>query len=1003
MASARGASTSRVRARGGCVPSWAARTGATSTSGGRRLATRPWTTPSSSRTTCSCGRCGTTTTPTRRCTQEVGDDRQLIDASFVLDLDDPDLTEEQLEASAPTGAPVRLVRGFPGSGKTTALLQAGSHSWGDKSLYLTFSKRLASESEKHFQTFAPEGTSTDVMTFGELLVELGADPDDAVLVPTVGGRGADLRDVLTVVKAQLGPWSGRTAELYAELHAHALGRALPIAFKGLPASPGGLVDPEALQADRSAAIGAPASSALAFVARHLRDKDLLDDLFPTVRAARAALDRSGEALPSRFHGVSAVLVDEVQDLTAVEAMLLLTVVARIGHMSGQMPQLIVAGDEAQTVRPTAFKWKSLADLITVVLGEGHAERSEISLKENLRSPRSVGLLIEATRAHYRLLDKDQRPGGLSYTESESETEGKVLYCHVPTVAGWTQVAALFQEQPSAQLVYPASELPADLAGGDMDIALSDQVKGLDFDLVGVVDAGSTQLELQALAAKAADDPLAGALGRTLADQFRVAVSRARENLVLLDRGEGDLSGAIHELLTEVDVDPVVSVEVDELADELAGEVDPLDRLSAQLDGVLAVLEDDPERALTKARAARDVLRLAQDADEVPEPEVLATHRLFGLACALAAVGSEKAGDLRRARRLQSEAAEAFALAGAVDAFAAVLALEEQARTRPLHSVDTSVVLDAVRVHPEVSRELGPLEPALRMALNQWMAAIGDQGLPVDEHLGASLAAAEQTAELFAHRQPELIELRQEAVARTAAAAEAAGRFDLALQCYEDQDDPSVEDLGRCLERLGQWEKAADLYEAERRGVDALRCVRQIPDIGRAITLAEQVEPGLVGRLRWAQALTERMVPAYTDEGAPLTAAESEHVAAMVAAGLARSQSSVPSEGALVDRAPEPVIAAEPTSEPVPAPAPPAASVIPGLEAPTAAEALQLALTDEDGLVRLEGLCVELDLDLEAASEICRKLGIRPIGGAQQITEDQAHRLRRRVSSMRADG
>lgn len=935
-------------------------------------------------------------------------DRHIIDAAFVLDVTDPDLTEEQLEAAAPVGAPVRLVRGFPGSGKTTALLQAGSHSWGAKALYLTFSKRLASESEKHFQTFAPIDTTTDVMTFGELLVELGADPDDAVLVPTIGIDAPQVRHAFQLVKGQLGPWSERPTELYAELHAHALGRALPVAFKGLPASPDGIVDPDALAADRAPTLGVPASNALAAAARHVRDAGLLDGLFPTIRAARSALDRSGASLPARFDGVSAVLIDEVQDLTAVEAMLVLTVAARIGHASGRMPQLIIAGDEAQTVRPTAFKWSLLADLVTLVLGGQHAKRSDISLKENLRSPRSIGLLIEATRSHYRLLDKDQRPGGLNYAESESETDGKVLYCHVPLATGWTELTSIFDEQPSAQLVYPGSEVPAELVETDADVALSDQVKGLDFDLVGVIDAGERQLELQALAAKAEDDPLSGALGRTIADQFRVAVSRSRENLVLIDRGIEDRSAAIHELMTEVSFDPVVSVGLEQLASELKGDVNPLDRLSAQLDDVAAILEDDPVRALAKARTAVDILRQAQDADDVPPPQVLATHRLLGLACALSAPWHEKQGEASEAALRRQEAKAALELAGLGGAFVAASAIEASVGTRPVADIDPAIVLTAVEAYPEVSRELAPLEPWLRSALVRWVEVAAEDGLPSGARLPSALSAIETTVELLSRRQPEISNSRYEALARTAGRAEEARAFDDALLCYRDYETPPVDDIGRCLEELGRWDEAADLYEGEARGADALRCVRQIPDLDRAITLAEQVEPEVVGRLRWARSLVERVDATFTDDGAPLTPAESAHVLAVLQAGVQRSIDSVPSADAAVDRVDPVGGSASPAAQGdllVPAAATPAPGVsapeLPGLEPPTGPEPLKLDLGEAPGLTALAALGAEIGMTADDMVELARKLGVRAVGDDLLVTQAQADRLRRRVASTRA--
>ena len=129
--------------------------------------------------------------------------------------------------------------------------------------------------------------------------------------------------------------------------------------------------------------------------------------------------------PPRLLGATCILVDEVQDLTHIESLLLLNVIARIGTASGTLPRVILAGDESQTVRPTDFKWSSLNTLLTTVFGS-NIKLEDISLEENLRSPLQIAKFVEATRSQYSILEKNLKPSGLTYTHVNDATIGRVI-------------------------------------------------------------------------------------------------------------------------------------------------------------------------------------------------------------------------------------------------------------------------------------------------------------------------------------------------------------------------------------------------------------------------------------------------------------------------------------------------------------------------------------------------------------------------------------------------
>ena len=90
----------------------------------------------------------------------------------VTDYDDTPFTEDQMRIAAPSASTVRTVRGYPGSGKTTALLLSALTAGNDRILYLTFNHRLVAEARGFLDTFLAEPGLADVLSFESLLEEL---------------------------------------------------------------------------------------------------------------------------------------------------------------------------------------------------------------------------------------------------------------------------------------------------------------------------------------------------------------------------------------------------------------------------------------------------------------------------------------------------------------------------------------------------------------------------------------------------------------------------------------------------------------------------------------------------------------------------------------------------------------------------------------------------------------------------------------------------------------
>lgn len=936
--------------------------------------------------------------------------RQVVSLEEVLQpSEDSPFTPEQLEIATKAEKPIRLVRGAPGSGKTTALWLAGSFVSGPKAIYLTYSRGLARAAEDYFRAFGPEGTAIDVLTFEDLLIELAdANPGSIDFMAPASGAEA-LAAALDGYRQKLGPWTGRIDELYAELHAHKVGRALPIELRGIAASGTSAVLPtKSYVQARSDVIGATAARASDAVGSFLAEKGLVDQLFPGPAHARALLVGHAEPPPPRFEYATSLFVDEVQDLTRVEAMLVLSLAARMGVASGTMPGLLIAGDEAQTVRPTDFQWAWFADLVDAVLGRKAGARTEHRLDENLRSPRILASVIEHTRAQYRLFDKEYRPSGVTYVDTDQTAISRVLYCRMNGAEDWEQVQQFFGDQPSAQLIYPGYRVPEeyaspveeeDDAAAAAEVATSDQVKGLDYSMVGVLDAGRRERELNDLVAQTQTNPIVSLWGRTLADQFRVAVSRATETLVLLDRGDEDHTSTVYELIGPDASAALEEVDTDGLVELLNDDIDAGELLDAQLEQVRQILDDEPERALRRIRSAHRILERARVADELTESQETETLRLHGVAAVLAVVRAGAAVDAKARRRYLDEASEWLGKSGLGDLYDTVTAIDARLTADPVGGSTVEAVSRAASEFEAISKRLPELEAPVRTALVRWVPRLETTEFPADENRADRvLDALDVAVAALEERHPELLPQRIACVRILAVRAADAEQWERALALHRRA--PSTEDElfeTLCLERLERWEEAADLHEAEGRLEDALRCVREIPDFERAAQLAE--DPWVVERMRWATGLVGSTDPAVLAVGAPITEAERAAIEAKLAEALDAAETAVPGErpprieepsDVQVEevQAEEPAVAENPDEETVIGATTPVAE-----KSPAEADVAPV----RQPLLTVAELAAELGLSVDDYLSLCARLGVPARTAVSTVPEFMADRVRRRAA------
>ena len=205
----------------------------------------------------------------------------------------------------------------------------------------------------------------------------------------------------------------------------------------------------------------PAASALEAAARleRLDSSTLAQRYFPELAIAWRAVDR----LRSHDHKVGpelldfdCVAVDECQDLTPIEAWFVVELAALINGQRRTPVPLLLAGDEAQTVRPTDFEWAWLSDLLHARVGTP----SEYKLSANLRSPHRIAGLVNRVWDLYSHIQKQERPSGTGYAEIEDDATDQILYCTAAPGPELSELLISFSTREGLALITLEDAVPA---------------------------------------------------------------------------------------------------------------------------------------------------------------------------------------------------------------------------------------------------------------------------------------------------------------------------------------------------------------------------------------------------------------------------------------------------------------------------------------------------------------------------------------------------------------
>lgn len=793
---------------------------------------------------------------------------------------------------AESATPVRFIKGHPGSGKTHSLWLSASLLDGKKALYLTYSERLAADAEKYFLALGPASLSIQTASFGDFLAGLsgdlasGASDVSAQPLRSQARRFAGFARLMRAgYRDRLGPWKGRLEELYGEIHAHLLGRALPVAFLDRPGAEGLLMPGAAYRQLREGQLGKEAASAALSVARFVADQGRLGELFPGPVRARYALERLDDArVRSRFVSLDGIFVDEIQDLTLVEAYLLMHLCATIGTGGSSdrtQPAFIAAGDEGQTVRPTDFDWGELANLASDNIGR----RSEWELVSNVRSPRRIALVVNQSWDLYRSLSRRERPRGYAHAEVDEATQGNVIYTQCRDLDEFVEFVKRYKELPNAVLVYPDHSVPEayldipELA--DESIVTSRATKGLGFQTVGVLQPGEHIARVQKLAASNDRHKRLHELwGRSLVDHMRVALSRATENLLLIDIAPGDEARAqVVELCGE---SPPMDMEPDQVIDFLqAGDRDATELVAEFAGEVETLLGHQPVRAYRRAEQMVSLLGDEQSPTAVHDQALRArAGHLLGLTVIDLLRGWRELDprlNLLAVYRAGEGAFRTLEQPHNVEAAAFLYKMAAADNASGWQAVTPSAAVTIGRLpHLEIG-----IARTVRQMLRQWCRVMAKQPASTHPYERAQLRKAfARAVELFAGSDPTNLATDPEVVAEYEQVKEISARKAFEL-CEHPEALAVLTTLARrqhaleaeCHVALGDNAAAAASYERAGEFQSALKCLRQVPDIEGALRIARAIGDPSRATLSWLARYQGLMSELTPEQAASLTDAE----------------------------------------------------------------------------------------------------------------------------------
>jgi hypothetical protein len=650
----------------------------------------------------------------------------------------------------------------------------------------------------------------------------------------------------------LGPWTNDIPALYDEMHAHLVGAALPEpAGRFMKAER--LRSPEqAYRQHRLRYLGPAALNAVLEAASRLDrtgGTPLADRYFPELalawRAAQVLHTNHKEALNPALLDYDCIAVDECQDLTPLESYVVIAL-ARLLNRQGTAP-LLLAGDEAQTVRPTDFEWAWLNDLLHSLL----ATPQEFKLPTNLRSPRRIADLVNRVWDYYGHLDKKDRPSGTGYAEIDDDSPDQVVYC---TAAAGGELDALLADLGHREGLALVTFQPEALPEAIRSVALTPaEIKGLDFQSVCVLDAGK-QLRRVVDLDRGRGSEIDALHKRLAIDQLRVALSRPAERLLWIDASptESTVRDVQFFLRGERDIalPPVTPEALRKTLDE--EELDLAERVQRCQHDARQLIDVKPDLAWSRAQQAVALVTQAV-APSYDMPLVVAAYQTLAEVCFLLAFRKARLSPELGRPDLFKESSRAARMAGKYGFANVINAIEPVRNSPPPERV--VALADFVQVFARHRDELdGWLIAELTPHADGWIQLLDQQ-----MHVGENAAIATSILPPFfdAMGLPDADSRRKDLTRRAIQILIKDKKHSAALDILRKLPKRQLALEAECLEQIGQFAQAAGLYQQLGDADKALRCFRAIPDFASALALVRQAEAHPAREsLEWLASLDE---------------------------------------------------------------------------------------------------------------------------------------------------
>jgi|GEM_PF-582623 len=736
---------------------------------------------------------------------------------------------------------VRILKGYPGSGKTTALLHAADQSPSTNILYLTYSSDLAALARSYFDRYCADSRQYHITTFPQFLrtlLNITTPP-----VPFTEQRKRFSAELLSLSR-NLGPWAQNIPALFDEFHAHIIGDALPARIGRFAACSLQRRNESDYFATRSRFIGVSAAELASSAAKRLEKSGgpIATRFFPDLHLAWSAVEQLPN-LPSELLPWDCIAIDECQDLTPIETFFVAQLAKRLQQLRGRPIPVLIAGDEAQTVRPTDFEWGWLNDIFHAEI----ATPSVYKLSANLRSPRQIAELINKVWDLYAHLDKRDRPSGQGWASIEDDAADQILYCAAAPGEDLTTLLTDLQNREGLAIVSFAESNP------NIPGALTPaEIKGLDFHSVCVIDPGAQLEKIKSARGNSVDIEN---LSRRLAiDQLRVAVSRPTERLIWLDISPKPLRVNASLLFLNGPLDNHSALTPAALLKSLQEENLDLDeRVQRCQEDSRQYLAVRPDLAWSRAHQAVTLLGHKGDINAILDPltRESAYNTLAEVCFSLSMRKTRLSPELGNPDLLQ-EAAQAARNIPNEDLSTLIFDISEL-----LNATSGEEVNFALNLMSRIPGKLEKLPPWFLVELGReparWIALL--EGV---QYINANAAICARVLPPFfkAIGLPDA-EARSARLRASAVADLIKGKFfKAALTVLAEIPERNYKLEAQCQEGIGDLAAAANAHIAYGNLESAIDCYRRVPDIKMALSAMKELKtpPTAVPALEWIAAM-----------------------------------------------------------------------------------------------------------------------------------------------------